>query len=326
MKYHISHADSWVEFKETWLEYMRPQEWYYDPSPVDYNGISEEEELRNDFENDNHVYLIAKDDSGKGVGVLEFVCYPKYARNGIMMPGVPDQYKTFNIGDALLRFQEYYLQNRGINTVVSSVKYRSRNDVNWLFDTLNRTRFKMSEPEGFQMYTKLTSLDLVDEEPRYEIKTREEYSDNDFVSFAIRSYASTPEDIEVHGWDQSVTNPEHILMIHNQVKEGSFGRSPTKWWKVITENEAPLGYILGFEIDSTNNPRVGTIGNLGVFPEYRRRGIAISLIHSLFKEFIQDGIEYARVGTPTINTRAIGAYRKAGFMEGNRIQFFRKNI
>jgi ribosomal protein S18 acetylase RimI-like enzyme len=326
MKFSISHADSWNEFKETWLECMRPQEWYYDPTPVDYNGISEEEELRNDFENEDHVYLIAKDESGNGVGVLEFMCYPNFARNGIMMPGVQDQFKALNIGDSLLRFQEFYLQNRGINIVVSSVKYKSREDVNWYFDTLSRTGFKMSEPEGFQMYTNLNSIDITPEKSDYVIKTREEYSDADFVDFAMRAYASTPEDLEVHGWDLSVTDSVHILAIHNRTRGGGFGRSPPHWWRVISKNKNPMGYILAFEINPTDSPRVGTIGNLGVFPEYRREGLAITLIHSLFLEFIKEGIEIARVGTPTINTRAISAYRKAGFIEGNRIQFFRKEI
>lgn len=326
MKYNITHAESWDEFKETWLDCMRPQEWYYDPSPVDYNGFSEEEELRNNFENENHIYLLAQDESGNGVGVLEFVCYPKIARNGIMMPGVPDRFKALNIGDALLKFQEYFLQNRGIDSVVSSLKYRTKDDVSWYFDTLERTGFRMSEPEGFQMYTKLGSIDLMQEEPRYDIKTREEFSDDDFVDFTVRAYASTPEDFEIHGWDLSVINPEHIKEIQNRIREGAFGRSPSSWWRVITENDTPLGYIIGFEIDPTDSPRMGYIGNLGVFPEYRRRGAASLLIHSLFREFIEEGIEYARVGTPTMNTKAIRAYEKTGFKEGNRIQFFRKNI
>ena len=326
MKYNISHADFWEEFEEVWIAALKSQRWYNSPNIVDYNPYSEREELKDDFENDDHIYLIARDEDGVGVGVLEFKCYPNYAKNGVMMPGVKDSCKQFNIGDALLQFQEFYLKNRNIEPIISSIKYTSREEVEWYFDTLTRNGFKMNEPEGFQMYVNLESIESFEGTDQYRMLTRNNFAPEDFVEFAIRSYASTPEDLQIHGWDKSVTEPDQIRAIHKYTIDGAFGKSPSEWWRVIEKDKNPLGYILGFELEPERKTRVGTIGNLGVFPEYRRQGLAVLLIHSLLREFQNDGIQYARVGTPTMNVRAIGAYKKAGFIDGNRIQFFRKDI
>jgi ribosomal protein S18 acetylase RimI-like enzyme len=244
----------------------------------------------------------------------------------IMMPGVKDEYKQYNIGDALLQFQEFYLQNREIKQLISSVKYTSREAVSWYYDTLTRNGFRINEPEGYQMFVDLDSIDFGNPTTHYEILTRNDFDPEDFVQFAVKSYASTPEDLQIHGWDKSVTEPDQIRAIHKYTINGAFGKSPSEWWRVLEKDKIPLGYILGFEMEPERRTRVGTIGNLGVFPEYRRQGLAVLLIHSLLREFQNDGIQYARVGTPTMNVRAIGAYKKAGFIDGNRIQFFRKDI
>ncbi len=326
MNYKISHAESWDEFGLIWDSSLGQFSWFTDPNPADYNANIEREELINEFNDENHIYLIAKDEDGNGLGILEFTCRNNHARNGIMMPGVPDPFKYTNIGDALLEYQEYYLKNRGITTLTSSIKYASKQNVEWHFDTLQRNGFKMSAPEGYQMVVNLQYLTALRVTNNYEILTRKDFQLEDFIDFAIRSYASTPEDLQIHGWDEAVTNPEHIRAIHQRTIDGGFGLSPPEWWRVITKDDQPLGYILGFEINPDLEHRVGIIGNLGVFPEHRRKGLAGYLIHSLFNEFLKAGIEYARVGTPTINTRAIGAYVKSGFKEANRIQFFTKEL
>ncbi len=326
MKYSISHAETWDEYIDIWNSSMVRLPWFQNPGPADYNPDLERKELFEDFHDDDHVFLIARDEDGNGVGVLDFRCYQTHAKNGIMMPGVLDQLKYTNIGDALLQYQEYYLKNRGITTILTTIKYTSKEATSWYFDTLKRNGFSMSEPEGYQMVVDLKVLTSLRVSNHYEILDRNNFILEDFVEFAVRSYASTPEDREVHGWDKAVTDPEHIGAIHKRTAEGKLGNSPPSWWRVIAQDKKPLGYILGFEFNPEINPRTATIGNLGVFPEFRRKGLAVLLIHSLFNEFLKSGISIARVGTPTHNTNAIGAYSKAGFQEANRIQFFRKDI
>jgi hypothetical protein len=87
MEYNVVHAGSWDEFEVTWIAIMETQGWYNNPKITDYDPKVEREELRDDFENDDHIYLIAKDGNGVGVGILEFRCYQNHANNDARREG-----------------------------------------------------------------------------------------------------------------------------------------------------------------------------------------------------------------------------------------------
>ena len=327
MEISVRPAESWSEFEDVWNESMKHLYWFTDATPADYQRERDLKELENEFASENHTYLIARDADGNALGTLTYSITSSYARNSIMMPGVPMVSRRLNVELALFAYQERMLRGAGIKTIFSSLKYRTRTEVDWYFDTLTKNGFIESEPEGYQLLVSLDDISSRLKNPgTVAFRTRDAFSTDDFVDFTMRAYATTPEDLAIHGYDRSVTVPEHIRAIHQRVINGDFGKSPPEWWRVATRDETAAGYILGFETEPLRDPRLAIIGNLGVFPEFRRGGIAVSLIHSLFNEFLQSGIEYVMVGTPTHNIPAIGAYKRAGFHEANKIQFFRKDL
>ena len=70
----------------------------------------------------------------------------------------------------------------------------------------------------------------------------------------------------------------------------------------------------------------GTIACLGVFPEYRRRGVATMLIVDALRLFKMHGCRYAYVGTPERNIKAIRLYEKLGFEPIFRIHLYEREI
>ena len=74
---------------------------------------------------------------------------------------------------------------------------------------------------------------------------------------------------------------------------------------------SPRGSIIGvIQKDSKYRPARGIIAQLGVFPEFRRRGIGMVLIDELFRVFKQHGCAYSFVGTPKANDPALELYCK----------------
>jgi len=68
------------------------------------------------------------------------------------------------------------------------------------------------------------------------------------------------------------------------------------------------------------------IGPVGVFPEYRRRGIAHSLILEVFERLKGRGCEYAFLGTHQSNWAALGLYEGMGFKRSSYLHNFEKKI
>jgi ribosomal protein S18 acetylase RimI-like enzyme len=322
----IHRAERWEEFEEILIKSMQEMPWFSYPNPADYLIREELEELHADFENVDHYFLQGKTDDGTSMGALEFTCYQSHASNGIMMPGVPEKYRDSGVGAALLNHQEEILRERKISHLVATLKFRTLESVQWHIDLLRQHGFKEHRPEGIQMIATLDAVENSSDDTEIQFRNRDNYTLEDFTQFAIRAYASTPEDLAIHGWDRSVTDPEVIRQVHTRTFEGGHGYSPSQWWKVATLEGVPAGYIIGFDFDPTSNRKRGVIGNMGVFPEFRRKGIALSLIRTLFQEFKNAGLEYAMVGTPHNNIPAILAYEKAGFREANRLRRFLKEL
>ncbi|MHA2423740.1 MAG: GNAT family N-acetyltransferase [Candidatus Thorarchaeota archaeon] len=324
MELTVRRAESWDEFKEAWIQAMQFLPWYHEPNPADYLHETEIKELQNEFENIDHYFLLAIADDGSAKGVLEFKCFDSYAANGVVMPGVPIKYRNSEAAHALLEYQKVALIERNISRIVATLKYRDTESASWHHDILKQNDFKINRPESVQMIARIDNLEKPSSNPEeFQIKHRDEFTLDDFSQFAIRSYASTPEDLSIHGWDSSVTNPDVVKVIHKRTMDGVFGNSPSKWWKVAIIDEKPAGYIIGFHIPPRSR---GIIGNLGVFPEFRKRGIAAFLIHSLFQEFKDQKLAYAMVGTPSNNTPAIRAYTKAGFRIANYLTQYLREI
>ncbi|MFW9851290.1 MAG: GNAT family N-acetyltransferase [Candidatus Thorarchaeota archaeon] len=320
----VREANSWDEFKEPWIKSMRHLPWYNKPNQADYIPEIELKELESEFDDEDHYFLLAVEDDESIKGVLEFKCYDTYAANGIVMPGVPLENRNSDAARLLFEHQQKILRERNIPRVVATLKYRDIQYAKWYLETLESEDFIVNRPESVQMIAEMSKFDgILSPLDKIHIKFRNDFNLDEFTEFTIKSYASTPEDLSIHGWDRAVTEPDTIRIIHKRTMDGVFGHSPSNWWKVAILDENPVGYIIGFHIPPRSR---GVIGNLGVFPEYRKRGIAVFLIQSMFQEFKDYGLQYVMVGTPSNNTPAIRAYTKAGFQKANYLTQYLREI
>ena len=137
---------------------------------------------------------------------------------------------------------------------------------------------------------------------------------------------SKNEDIEIHGFDRSVTDYSTAVEVFRSIQGGRIGRSPSEFWKVALVDNEPAGFIGGIILESEHKPVTGVLGPLGVFPEFRRLGIGQYLVSELFKSMKEQGCEYSAVGTPAVNQNAIGMYQKAGYKLNCRLVHLEKTL
>ena len=146
------------------------------------------------------------------------------------------------------------------------------------------------------------------------------------MDFTRRAYLSTPEDKAVHEGDPYVSNPDENMRVLRAVKEGGMGFSPSECWKIATLEDEIAGFVVGFMPKSKYRPQHGVIAEIGVFPEFRRRGTAYSLITEMHECFKKHGCHYSYVGTPETNETAIKLYQKAGYKPVFQMINFEKNL
>jgi ribosomal protein S18 acetylase RimI-like enzyme len=86
------------------------------------------------------------------------------------------------------------------------------------------------------------------------------------------------------------------------------------------------GFIISFMPESGSRGPYGTLGCLGVFPEYRGRGATTMLISDTLQLFKAQGCRYAYVGTPERNIKAIRLYESLSFEPIFKIHFYEEEI
>jgi len=128
-----------------------------------------------------------------------------------------------------------------------------------------------------------------------------EVSDLDQVLTLAERYAS---------WDATPTK-EDIEGFHSSVPEFFF---------VAEADKRILGFVIGREsslpaevLDRWKSRRVASIETLAVDEDYRRRGIATSLLTVLFGVFKQKEIDLVTLSVPAVEKAAIILYGKMGF-------------
>ena len=92
----------------------------------------------------------------------------------------------------------------------------------------------------------------------------------------------------------------------------------TSLFLATDDNGAALGYC-GVQI----TPDGGYITNVAVLPQFRRNGVAASLLHNLFEFANESCFEILSLEVRKSNTAAIKLYEKAGFVPvGSRKNFY----
>ena len=133
----------------------------------------------------------------------------------------------------------------------------------------------------------------------------------ELTEYILKAYATTPADQRIHGWDPLVSDRETIMRWLRASREEHDRLSIVpECCRIAVIDGQPAGFS-----SALLHPKqsIGIIGYLGVLPEFRRQGIARSLLASIHDHLRKRRCRYALVGTPETNHQAIQLYTNAGY-------------
>jgi ribosomal protein S18 acetylase RimI-like enzyme len=311
----IVESVDWPSYKSIWQKSMKDYYWYKNDPVFDWNKYEELEDMKDGFGKPGNVFLEAHDNS-RIVGVFGFRHRGRMATLRRWEPVTIEHSSGLEIHQALLTHALDYLSEEGVECVRVLIKHPAKNPevIEHLANLFSQNGFVRYQPDTIDLVTR---LDDIVAPPKMNngvsIDSESPIDPKIFGEYIIRAYGTTPEDLAIHSFDESVTNYETAVAVFGAIMEGRFGSSPPEFFKIAYVDHKPAGFIGGFISESKHKPVTGILGPLGVFPEFRRLGIGVVLISELFKSMNNHGCEYSAVGTPLANTNAIKMYEKAGY-------------
>jgi ribosomal-protein-alanine acetyltransferase len=87
----------------------------------------------------------------------------------------------------------------------------------------------------------------------------------------------------------------------------------------VRENSEIVGFVIGL-MNQFDGMKIGHIVTIDVLPNYRRRGVGLTLLGSIEQEFINMGVKVCYLEVREDNLAAIRLYRKAGYVEFERLE------
>ena len=311
----IVESTDWLTYKSAWQECMKEFYWYQNNPVFDWNKDEELEEMETDFGKEGCVFLEARENSDIA-GVFGFRYRGQEGSLRRWEPAAINCSERKKIHEQLLKYALDHLAEKGVKRTKVIIKhpFDSPETTQHLLELYEKFGFERYQPDGVDLIAK---LDEVPNSPKVQdnitIDTEQGAIPENIGEYCVRAYASTPEDLEIHGYDNSVTSYDTAVLVLRNILSGGLGRSPEEFWKVALVDGEAAGFIGGFIRESKHWPTTGVFGPVGVFPEYRRLGLGLFLVSELFQAMKNHGCEYAAVGTPSANTNAIRMYKKAGF-------------
>ena len=324
----IVESEDWSTYKSVWIECMKDYYWFKNSPVFDWNKDEELEDMESDFGNPGNILLEAHQD-GKIVGVFGFRYRGKQASMSRWEPAVLENNGATEVHNALLNHALDYLSDKGVERITVTIKYPVANPyvAKHLLELYQQSGFDRYQPDSVDLVTHLDDIpNLLSMPDNISIDPHLGTIPENIGEFCVRAYGSTPEDLEIHGFDKSVTDYDTAFHAFKSIKDGRLGPSPSEFWKVALVDDEPAGFIGGFIKESKHKPVTGILGPLGVFPEFRRLGIGVFLVSELFKSMKKSGCEYTAVGTPANNRNAIGMYQKAGYKLNCFLLFLEKTL
>ncbi len=324
----IVESEDWSAYKSVWNGCMKDYYWHKEIPVFDWHKEEELEDMETDFGESGRVFLEAHQD-GEIVGVFGFRYRGKEASMRRWEPTVLQSTSDSEIQDALLKHALDYLSGKGVERTKVIIKHPVENlkVAQHLLDLYENSGFARYQPDGVDLVTRLDDIPSSPSmQENISIDPTQGTIPEKIGEYCVRAYASTSEDLEIHGFDSSVTEYGTAVAVFKSILGGSMGRSPDEFWKVALVDGEPAGFIGGFIPESKIKPVTGILGPFGVFPEHRRLGIGVFLVSELFKSMKSHGCEYAAVGTPSANQNAIRMYEKAGFKMNCHLIHLEKTI
>lgn len=107
------------------------------------------------------------------------------------------------------------------------------------------------------------------------------------------------------------STPEYYVeRVETDIKDPHF--DPTTWWLALDENDNPAAVCNAWP-ESEEYPNTAYIAQLAVLPDYRRKGLAVALLHNCFLDQFKRGKAGVSLGVDSISlTNAVAMYERAG--------------
>ena len=316
----VSEAGSWESYLSAWEECMRGAHWFDEDRFFDYTREEEARELEEQFREGRGLFLVASDPMPVGVlGIrIDGEVGTMRHHEPAVRPGRADA------GEALIEEGVRRSAARGVRRLRTTLRHPHDAPAPWQASLFAEKGFTDGREPGVQLIADLASTEAKPIE--METIPCDEFPLEEVAGFVLRAFARTPEDRAIHERDHNVTRLGPALRTLQAIWGGGYGESPPELRKVALVDGAPAGFIVSFIPEPGSRGAYGTIGCLGVFPEYRRRGIATALVLDALGLLKARGCEYAYVGTPERNSKAIGLYEGLGFRPIFRIRFYERDI
>ena len=275
----IIESTDWSVYKSAWNECMKDYYWYKEDPVFDWHKEEELDDMETDFGKPGKVFLEARED-GKIAGVFGFRYRGKEASMRRWEPVVLENTGDIAIHNELLVHALDYLSEKGVERTTVTIKYRVGNldAASHLFELYQESGFSRYQPDSVDLVTHLDDIPIPPSiQDNISIDSHQGTIPENIGEFCVRAYGSAPEDLEIHGFDKSVTDYNTAVAVFKSIIDGRLGHSPDDFWKVALVDGEPAGFIGGFIKESKHKPVTGILGPLGVFPEY----IYVSTIQEL---------------------------------------------
>jgi len=317
MKIVVQRVHSPDVYLRYWTRAMADVHWFKKRRLFDYAREEMFEQIAEEFEKPESVHFVAKSrDAGKILGVLGVKTKGSVGYFGRWEPAVPLEYRDSGAGEALIREASSWLRKNRVGRIACMVRYPySKPETGqWHMALYRKCGFTHKGPVGLMLLANLQRMMKAKQKvENLHIVDGNDFPLKEFVDFTTRAYMSMPEDKAIHGHDPYVSSPDENVRLLRAVKDGKYGFSPPECWKVAELEDEVAGFVIAFMPKTKYRPSHGVIAELGVFPEFRRKGIAYSLVAEMHECFKNHGGRYSYVGTPRTNETAIRMYRKAGY-------------
>lgn len=321
----VESVRSWDVYLPAWTRCMSDVHWFSEEHLLDYSREEQTDELEGEFHGEGNLFLMTVDDGGSCLGVLGMIIRGDVATVRRWEPAVPALQRDLGVGEALLERGLEEARLRRVKSVRTILKYPYGSPLPWNGELYERHGFSRAKT-GVNLVMDLEGDAGREPSESFETAPCDDYSIDEAVDFVLRAFASETEDREIHGGDETVSDPEGVRRIIEMEEQGRLGRTSPSLKRVALVDGEPAGFIKCFIREEKYLPDFGLIGILGVFPEYRRRGIGYYLINHALTQFKGEGLRYAYVGTSEFNHKALRAYEKAGFRPLFRQINYEKNL
>ncbi|MFO7836654.1 MAG: GNAT family N-acetyltransferase [Candidatus Thorarchaeota archaeon] len=325
----ISPAQDLDVYLSIWEQGVRNLYWAQEDYLMDLNLSEERAEISANWAKEGHEFLLAEDEARNPVGVIGYRWSNDGGRIRNWEPVATSSTNRGEVRNVLLESSLNNIQEYSCSYCIYRIKhpYDDPEPAKPFLKLYENAGFSRAQPDaisllldfGEQQFKQNPEIDL-------EIRYWDEFSEQKLVDFSLLAYATTENDVRIHSYDKAVTNPKVIPKVHEHLRNGVIGPTSPKLWKVGLVDGEPAGFIGSFILERAESRRVSVLGPLGVFPEYRRKGVATRLIQLQLRDLQDMGCHYAYVGTPHNNTNAIALYQKTGFQIVDRQILLRKNF